>query len=85
MSSGCLESLVYYKTLLMDLHTSQEATEERAVLAEQCLEMLRKLEGIDPQRRRRYQELREFQTLMLDIFLIGTNYLIEAGCVRKSR
>jgi len=56
-SKWCLESLVYYKTLLMDLHTSQEATEERAVLTEQCLEILRKLEGIDPQRRRRYQEL----------------------------
>lgn len=56
--AGCLDSLVYYKRLLVSLLDSAEATrEERERLNLESLGMLRKLEQVDPMRKCRYQDL----------------------------
>lgn len=54
---GCMESIVHYKQLLLRKHASNLPPEERAVVKQQCLDLLRQLEGIDPMRRQRYADL----------------------------
>ncbi|GAA5859386.1 hypothetical protein JCM1840_004591 [Sporobolomyces johnsonii] len=59
-SCRCLDSLVYYKRLLVKLLGTDEATrEERERLNLECAEMLRKLQEVDPLRRARYVDLGE--------------------------
>ncbi|KAK4056981.1 Rab geranylgeranyltransferase [Microbotryomycetes sp. JL221] len=54
----CLDALVYYKRLLVSLLESDDETrEERERLNVQCLEMLDKLQTVDPLRRNRYKDL----------------------------
>ncbi|GAA6000724.1 Rab geranylgeranyltransferase BET4 [Rhodotorula paludigena] len=59
-SRWCLDSLVYYKGLLVRLLESEgEATrQERDELNVACAEMLDKLKEVDPMRRARYEDLR---------------------------
>lgn len=55
---GCLESLVYYKRLLITLLTEQESQRsEREKLTLDCLGMIEKLEEVDSMRKMRYQDL----------------------------
>lgn len=56
---GCLDSLVYYKRLLVGLLEPEgEATRgEREALNLEALGMLRKLEQVDPMRGNRYRDL----------------------------
>jgi hypothetical protein len=57
---GCLDSLVYYKRLLVDLLGTEEGTRlEREGLNGVTLEMLRKLESVDSTRGARYRDLGE--------------------------
>lgn len=57
-SAGCLDSLVYYKRLLVSLLGKEEATrEEREQLNLEALGMLQKLAQVDPMRKCRYQDL----------------------------
>jgi transposase len=51
MEPGCTESLVRYKRLLLALRP------ERTQLVGECKGLLETLKGIDPMRRRRYEEL----------------------------
>lgn len=57
--AGCLDSLVYYKRLLVRLLEAEgDATlPEREKLNLACFEMLEKLEEVDPMRRARYRDL----------------------------
>jgi hypothetical protein len=57
--TGCLDSLVYYKRLLVSLIEPEgDSTRvEREKLNLECVEMLRKLEEVDPMRRARYVDL----------------------------
>lgn len=56
--SGCMESIVHYKLLLLKKSPGPDPT----TLADECQELLRRLQELDPSRRSRYQELgkREF-------------------------
>lgn len=57
---GCLDSLVYYKRLLVNLLGTEEGTRlEREGLNGVTLEMLRKLECVDSTRGARYRDLGE--------------------------
>lgn len=57
-SRWCLDSLVYYKGLLVSLLDQEDSTrEEREILNLDCLEKLKKLESVDPMRKCRYQDL----------------------------
>lgn len=64
---GCLDSLVYYKRLLVGLLEPEgEATrEEREALNLEALGMLRKLEQVDPMRGARYRDLGESRVEVL--------------------
>ena len=56
--TGCLESLVYYKRLLVGKHLSDpQSNERRKVLLTSCVEMLEKLKEVDPQRIKRYADI----------------------------
>jgi geranylgeranyl transferase type-2 subunit alpha len=59
LSTGCLDSLVYYKRLLVTLleRESDSTQEEREKLNLECVGMLKKLEEVDPMRRARYVDL----------------------------
>ncbi|GAA6003834.1 hypothetical protein JCM10207_006429 [Rhodosporidiobolus poonsookiae] len=58
-SRWCLDSLVYYKRLLVSLleKDGNSTQEERDKLNLECVEMLKKLEEVDPMRRARYVDL----------------------------
>lgn len=59
--TGCLESLVHYKRLLLKIHAqvaSQSAEVESKRLLSECQSILDKLLLVDPYRRKRYEELR---------------------------
>lgn len=60
--TGCLDSLVYYKRLLVTLlePLGESTREEREALNLKALGMLRKLEQVDPMRGARYRDLGEF-------------------------
>lgn len=61
---GCLDALVFYKGMLRNLLSSSvyQGSEHIEVLRldEERVEMLRKLEAVDPMRRERYRDLSEF-------------------------
>ncbi|KAI0035755.1 rab-protein geranylgeranyltransferase [Vararia minispora EC-137] len=55
--SGCMETLVHYKRLLIRSHTSRLGPEGTQILREECLGLLKQLEELDPLRRQRYRDL----------------------------
>lgn len=63
MVTGCLDSLVYYKRLLVKLlePEGEPSRVEREELNLEALGMLRKLEQVDPMRGARYRDLCESQ------------------------
>ncbi|KAI0781077.1 rab-protein geranylgeranyltransferase [Trametes elegans] len=56
-SKWCMESLVFYKRLSLRRHGNGMTSEERARLDRECLELLTKLQTIDPDRKQRYVDL----------------------------
>lgn len=58
-----MESLVHYKQLLLRNHSTSIGEGGSQVLVKECLQLLAQLESIDPQRRRRYQQLGEYRLL----------------------
>jgi hypothetical protein len=55
-SAGCLESIIHYKRLLLR-NWSHEL--DAPQLSYECIDLLKRLEALDPMRRNRYQELGE--------------------------
>lgn len=51
-----MESIVNYKRLLL-LHSATSSLEDREPLATSCLELLKQLHELDPQRKNRYTDL----------------------------
>ena len=56
---GCMDSLVFYKRLLLRQHGSDLNNDERAQLEKECRDLLNDLQNVDPDRRQRYLDLRE--------------------------
>ncbi|KAI0374748.1 rab-protein geranylgeranyltransferase [Pilatotrama ljubarskyi] len=56
-SKWCMESLVFYKTLLIRRHGDLYPSERRQDLVRECLKLLGKLQDLDPDRRQRYIDL----------------------------
>lgn len=54
---GCMESLVYYKQLILRSHRTSLEAEEKDILIADCAKLLEQLQAIDPERRQRYVEL----------------------------
>ena len=55
--TGCMESLVHYKRLLLRKHAASLRSEEQEGLVKDCVSLLQELEALDPARRQRYKEL----------------------------
>ncbi len=55
--TGCMESLVHYKQLLLRKHSASIAAEERETIEKACLDLLQQLQTLDSERRNRYEEL----------------------------
>lgn len=55
--SGCMESIVYYKQLLLSKHSSMLGKEDERNLKTSCLTLLNELQKVDPDRKQRYLEL----------------------------
>ncbi|KAI0797855.1 rab-protein geranylgeranyltransferase [Abortiporus biennis] len=58
-SKWCMESLVRYKRMLLKNHGGSLSLDEKQRLHEECSSLLTQLQEVDPQRRRRYQEIAE--------------------------
>ncbi|KAA1474885.1 rab-protein geranylgeranyltransferase [Dentipellis sp. KUC8613] len=56
-SRWCMETLVHYKQLILLHHPPTAGSLEAKTLVQQCLDLLRQLEDIDPPRRQRYRDL----------------------------
>jgi geranylgeranyl transferase type-2 subunit alpha len=54
VNSGCMESLVHYKRLLLRNNSSATDT---APLTKDCLRLLQQLQDLDPARKQRYEEI----------------------------
>lgn len=54
--TGCMESLVTYKQLLLNNHLPTDSR-ERIDVTNQCLTLLKDLEEADPMRRQRYRDI----------------------------
>lgn len=54
---GCMDSLVFYKRLLLRRHKSGIDNKERAALEKECTDLLNDLRNVDPDRRQRYLDL----------------------------
>ena len=65
LATGCLDSLIHYKRLLVKLLSSEEDREEREKLNLECKEMLDQLAEIDPMRGNRYRDIGEFTVVVL--------------------
>jgi len=52
--TGCLESIVHYKLLLLRKYGAELNAK---LLSEECRVLLRCLQALDPARRRRYEDL----------------------------
>ncbi|CCM02932.1 uncharacterized protein FIBRA_05047 [Fibroporia radiculosa] len=65
-SKWCMESLVFYKQLTLQNHTSRLNDAQRQQIIQSCLVLLAVLQDIDPMRKQRYKDLTEginrFQT-----------------------
>ena len=55
--TGCMESIVYYKKLLLQKHATTLGSSGQSDLRKGCLALLVTLQTIDPMRRQRYVEL----------------------------
>lgn len=55
-----MESLVYYKRLLLRKHSTALQQGERNTLISDCTKLLHELQVVDPERRQRYVELCEY-------------------------
>ena len=84
---GCLDSLVYYKRLLVDLLGMEEGTRsEREALNGVTLEMLRKLESVDSTRGARYRDLGESSpSLAVRAWLILTAITRSSPCTTSPK
>ncbi|KAH9946233.1 rab-protein geranylgeranyltransferase [Epithele typhae] len=58
-SKWCMESLVYYKRLLLRAHEDTMDSGERQSLSQACNDLLSRLQTIDPDRRQRYVDIGE--------------------------
>ncbi|KAL1947695.1 hypothetical protein VTO73DRAFT_13419 [Trametes versicolor] len=56
-SKWCMESLVFYKRLLLKRYGDVMTNEGKRDLGSECLDLLNKLQDIDPDRRQRYADL----------------------------
>ncbi|KAF8905989.1 rab-protein geranylgeranyltransferase [Gymnopilus junonius] len=63
-SKWCLESISYYKRLLLNKYTSEVDVN---VLSEEIRSLLDRLETLDPARQRRYQDLRKRKRVGTDL------------------
>lgn len=54
LTTGCLESIVHYKLLLLRKYGAEL---DAKLLSEECRVLLRCLKALDPARRRRYEDL----------------------------
>ena len=54
--TGCMDSLVTYKLLLLRNHL-HAGSHESINVTKQCLALLAQLEELDPMRRQRYQDI----------------------------
>ncbi|EKM55625.1 uncharacterized protein PHACADRAFT_256366 [Phanerochaete carnosa HHB-10118-sp] len=61
-SKWCMESLVHYKRLLLQKHTTSFQPGEQVNLVESCIGLLQELGALDPARRQRYKESSEHIT-----------------------
>ena len=52
-----MESLVFYKQLLLRRHAQRLSDTARVSLMQECLRLLDSLQEIDPSRRQRYEDL----------------------------
>lgn len=58
--SGCMESLVAYKQLLLKNYLPTDSR-ERIDVTNQCLALLKNLEEADPMRRQRYRDIGAYE------------------------
>lgn len=56
-SKWCMDTLVYYKQLLLRKHPAHIGPLEAKALVQQCIDLLQQLESVDPSRRQRYRAL----------------------------
>ncbi|PCH38278.1 protein prenylyltransferase [Wolfiporia cocos MD-104 SS10] len=56
-SKWCVESLVFYKRLLLRNHLQRMSESERTTILDSCSALLKSLQSIDPNRRQRYVDL----------------------------
>lgn len=61
---GCMESLVYYKRLILRVHHNKLDAGQRDVLRAECSRLLTTLQEIDPMRKHRYEDLGESRLLL---------------------
>ena len=82
--TGCMESLVTYKLLLLKNHLPRDSQESINV-TNQCLTLLRELEEVDPMRRQRYRDLGACKISVddLKVILVVYRHAIE-GMTRTS-
>ena len=57
MASGCMESLVFYKRLLLRRHKTSMNSNQRESTINDCADLLARLQEVDPDRRQRYADL----------------------------
>lgn len=78
---GCIEAIVHYKRLLLR-HEAQDADKLRS----ECVEGLRTLARVDPQRKRRYEELgKETYSVIILIVITSPNFRTEYFGVVNAR
>ncbi|OBZ75732.1 Geranylgeranyl transferase type-2 subunit alpha [Grifola frondosa] len=58
-SKWCMESLVFYKRLLLRNHPATIESSQREAIRSECMDLLRRLQIIDPERKQRYIDLSE--------------------------
>ncbi|KZT69037.1 rab-protein geranylgeranyltransferase [Daedalea quercina L-15889] len=56
-SKWCMESLVFYKRLVLRHHVQRLTATERGSLTQECIRLLSGLQEVDPSRRQRYKDL----------------------------
>ena len=57
LNSGCMESLVFYKRLLVHRYGGTMEKDQRLALERECAELLDRLQSVDPDRRQRYIDM----------------------------
>ena len=62
-----MESLVFYKRLLLRKYNESMTDEERRKLASDCEELLVQLQRVDPDRKQRYADLSKSTLILLTV------------------